>query len=403
MMSEHNGESQQAVDFDAFRDLREGMTIGDFTILRDVSRTDHFRVFHVARQGEGPDAKGCGLAVYRDKDASRASDLPWLLLRYSDFGYDSRQKIIRGPRSRGGVCLIGGDLTPDIRYTVWMLDAYRLSKPLRKNEFTPTVRTALLKAAEGKCESCLATTDLEYDHIVPVALGGTGDLENGMVLCRQCHLFKTRLQVGKFPNRVLDLKLSGQPPYKICLFGKCTYHFASKLAMWRWLGTNANNIRNALIYEFRVEVQTEIVLYLASDSLVITDEVKVRFSSVLSNVATKIPYEFITLDVLPGCVSITFSRFMSSNYDSVAILRIMRSNYDPLAAHEDWNEIRQKIRQATTAMLRKDFESFRAYRGRPLWQRADRPRTTYTINNGAQHPSKYEAIIEALRVTYPWP
>ncbi|MFI0968064.1 HNH endonuclease [Streptomyces sp. NPDC021080] len=41
------------------------------------------------------------------------------------------------------------------------------------------------------CRQCGAREHLEVDHIVPVARGGSWDLDNLWVLCASCHKFKT--------------------------------------------------------------------------------------------------------------------------------------------------------------------------------------------------------------------
>lgn len=49
--------------------------------------------------------------------------------------------------------------------------------------------------AHGKCEMCgtyLMPGLWQCDHIVPVSRGGSNDITNLQVLCRPCHLAKTR-------------------------------------------------------------------------------------------------------------------------------------------------------------------------------------------------------------------
>ncbi|MCF3100952.1 HNH endonuclease [Streptomyces roseoverticillatus] len=41
------------------------------------------------------------------------------------------------------------------------------------------------------CQQCGSRQQLEVDHIVPVARGGTWDLRNLRTLCRSCHRLKT--------------------------------------------------------------------------------------------------------------------------------------------------------------------------------------------------------------------
>ncbi len=39
----------------------------------------------------------------------------------------------------------------------------------------------------GQCRSCAITTELQYDHVIPVALGGASSAENLQILCGPCN------------------------------------------------------------------------------------------------------------------------------------------------------------------------------------------------------------------------
>ena len=47
--------------------------------------------------------------------------------------------------------------------------------------------TAILKAANAKCERCETTEKLTINHRTPVSAGGTNEAENLQILCRECH------------------------------------------------------------------------------------------------------------------------------------------------------------------------------------------------------------------------
>jgi 5-methylcytosine-specific restriction endonuclease McrA len=42
----------------------------------------------------------------------------------------------------------------------------------------------------GRCRNCGATTNLQFDHVIPRAWGGSGLAENVELLCRDCNLKK---------------------------------------------------------------------------------------------------------------------------------------------------------------------------------------------------------------------
>ena len=61
-------------------------------------------------------------------------------------------------------------------------------------EFSKKQRAEMWLRAKGCCEKCAArlkTGEGEYDHIIPIALGGETETSNGQLLCRVCHSGKT--------------------------------------------------------------------------------------------------------------------------------------------------------------------------------------------------------------------
>lgn len=65
----------------------------------------------------------------------------------------------------------------------------------KRQPIKPSVRFQILKRNDYRCQLCGTTandgTKLEIDHIVPVAKGGTNDLSNLQVLCRDCNSGKS--------------------------------------------------------------------------------------------------------------------------------------------------------------------------------------------------------------------
>lgn len=49
------------------------------------------------------------------------------------------------------------------------------------------LKNAVWKRAQGKCENCSGEFSLEVDHAIPFARGGTNDLWNLRLLCRNCN------------------------------------------------------------------------------------------------------------------------------------------------------------------------------------------------------------------------
>lgn len=60
-----------------------------------------------------------------------------------------------------------GHIPDDVKQFVWMRDG-------------------------GKCRNCEATTELQFDHIIPVAMGGSSESENLQILCGPCNRRKAK-------------------------------------------------------------------------------------------------------------------------------------------------------------------------------------------------------------------
>lgn len=69
----------------------------------------------------------------------------------------------------------------------WKTSARNLNRP---GDFHKR-RSLVLARDRFTCQRCGCRTELEVDHLIPIAKGGTWDLSNLWVLCRDCHRRKT--------------------------------------------------------------------------------------------------------------------------------------------------------------------------------------------------------------------
>src|SRR5581483_151964 len=53
------------------------------------------------------------------------------------------------------------------------------------------LRRAVFERDGGRCVECGSNFDLQYDHVLPVALGGATTLENLQLLCAECNRRKS--------------------------------------------------------------------------------------------------------------------------------------------------------------------------------------------------------------------
>lgn len=60
----------------------------------------------------------------------------------------------------------------------------------RRESIPSEVRRAVWERDGGRCVACDAQFDLQYDHVIPVALGGATTLDNLELLCGACNRAK---------------------------------------------------------------------------------------------------------------------------------------------------------------------------------------------------------------------
>jgi hypothetical protein len=60
----------------------------------------------------------------------------------------------------------------------------------RREPIPGEVKRAVWERDGGACVQCGAAFDLQYDHVIPHALGGAGTVENLQILCAPCNRAK---------------------------------------------------------------------------------------------------------------------------------------------------------------------------------------------------------------------
>jgi len=89
------------------------------------------------------------------------------------------------------------------------------SKEAKRSSIPEAVKFEVLNRQNLRCAMCGRFLRIyEFDHVVPIALGGTSDVNNIQALCPECHRLKTkfdRLLMSRFkemsiPKRNLVLK-----------------------------------------------------------------------------------------------------------------------------------------------------------------------------------------------------
>ncbi len=71
-----------------------------------------------------------------------------------------------------------------------MLSAEAAGRPARA-PIPSELRRAVFERDGGRCVECGSNFDLQYDHVLPVALGGATTLKNLQLLCAECNRRKS--------------------------------------------------------------------------------------------------------------------------------------------------------------------------------------------------------------------
>lgn len=77
--------------------------------------------------------------------------------------------------------------------TIIPLEYQKKENKNKRSSIPPKLRHKVLKRDRYTCQACGARApdvELEVDHVVPVSRGGTDDLSNLKVLCRDCNIGK---------------------------------------------------------------------------------------------------------------------------------------------------------------------------------------------------------------------
>lgn len=124
--------------------------------------------------------------------AGSGAEVPWA--KVISVRSEYRNVVIDATTSRGSATYV----VDDSAYVAAVLEGtLRVAKRLvlapgqRDTRTIPQdVKTAVWNRDGAKCRECGAGHYLEYDHVIPLSLGGATSVENLQILCRQCNLAK---------------------------------------------------------------------------------------------------------------------------------------------------------------------------------------------------------------------
>lgn len=124
--------------------------------------------------------------------AGSGAEVPWV--KVISVRSEYRNVVIDATTSRGSATYV----VDDSAYVAAVLEGtLRVAKRLvlapgqRDTRSIPQdVKSAVWQRDGGKCTQCGAGHYLEYDHVIPLSLGGATSVTNLQILCRQCNLAK---------------------------------------------------------------------------------------------------------------------------------------------------------------------------------------------------------------------
>lgn len=94
-------------------------------------------------------------------------------------------------KSTGAYLVDDPDLTCAVIETITRMDKRLLVVERPSRSIPQKIRAEVFQRYGGKCAQCGAREYLEFDHIIPLALGGANTVGNLQLLCRKCNLAKS--------------------------------------------------------------------------------------------------------------------------------------------------------------------------------------------------------------------
>jgi len=74
---------------------------------------------------------------------------------------------------------------------VWHMEIIKRQSVLQRKPIPSSVKKAVWKRDGGKCVICGSEVEIEYDHIIPIAKGGSSTIQNIQILCKKCNRKKS--------------------------------------------------------------------------------------------------------------------------------------------------------------------------------------------------------------------
>jgi hypothetical protein len=91
-----------------------------------------------------------------------------------------------------------------IQRAVEATQASQLGTRVTREAISDVVKHHIWTRDEGRCVGCGSSTDLQFDHVIPLAMGGSNELANLQLLCAACNRRKgANLTVNPLPSHLV--------------------------------------------------------------------------------------------------------------------------------------------------------------------------------------------------------
>jgi hypothetical protein len=160
-------------------------------MLREVKNAwlDRRIVGYVLMLGDTPAAR------LRRRDVRAQAERPVALLQRDDgrtyWAFEGRVYWEDSRLSGDDVLALVRDRERRVQRTLERAHAALAANGERRREPIPrAVRLAVFERDGGRCVECGSAFDIQYDHVIPLALGGANTAENLQILCAPCNQAK---------------------------------------------------------------------------------------------------------------------------------------------------------------------------------------------------------------------
>jgi 5-methylcytosine-specific restriction endonuclease McrA len=171
--------------------MRPAARLASGAMLREVKNAwlDRRTLGYVLMLGDTPAAR------LRRRDVREQAERPVALLQREDgriyWAFEGRVYWEDSRLSADDVLALVRDRERRVQRTLERAHAALAANGERRREPIPrAVRLAVFERDGGRCVECGSAFDIQYDHVIPLALGGANTAENLQILCAPCNQAK---------------------------------------------------------------------------------------------------------------------------------------------------------------------------------------------------------------------